>query len=39
MLLGLGGRIRHGAFRPWRLPVTMAMAIDEDKKEPADALV
>jgi hypothetical protein len=39
MLLGLVGRIRHGVFRPWRLAFTMAMAIDQDKKESADALV
>ncbi|WP_157093982.1 hypothetical protein [Sphingomonas mali] len=39
LLLGMVGRIRNGVFRPWRLAFTMAMAIDQDKKESADALV
>jgi hypothetical protein len=39
LLLGMVGRIRNGGFRPWRLAFTMAMAIDQDKKESADALV
>jgi hypothetical protein len=39
LLLGVVGRIRHGVFQAWRLAFTMAMAIDQDKKESADALV
>jgi len=39
LVLGVVGRIRNGVFRPWRLAFTMAMAIDQDKKESADALV